>query len=284
VVVMTGSPNASAYPEPSAEVWAKRVKEEISTAQQRTEKFQELSTQTKTKAQKDKEAKRKKKAAEDAKFKARQQALRDEQEKEREQRLAARKAALATISVEHETWQKEQMAQEELVLRLSGVLPNGEVYPIANEVFTDLKFDETLQGMFDSSVEALYQQHSTEEANQADKLTVEKAYREAKAAALREGVLEKQRAEKKAATDLAYQIKKDMAIETKRQNQVEETHQKAKEAAGDKGRHANVHYGEWLKQDHIRTIAERSHERADPSKMHEGGKFSGIPTDFTPGV
>ena len=28
---------------------------------------------------------------------------------------------------------------------------------------------------------------------------------------------------------------------------------------------------------------ERSHERVDPSKMHEGGKFSGIPTDFTPG-
>ena len=42
-------------------------------------------------------------------------------------------------------------------------------------------------------------------------------------------------------------------------------------------------YNEWLAKDHIRTVAERSHERADPSKMHEGGKFSGIPTDFTPG-
>ena len=42
-------------------------------------------------------------------------------------------------------------------------------------------------------------------------------------------------------------------------------------------------YDAWLAKDHIRTAQERGHERADASKMHEGGKFSGIPTDFTPG-
>ena len=47
-------------------------------------------------------------------------------------------------------------------------------------------------------------------------------------------------------------------------------------------RKKNDEYQAWLETDHIRTVAERGHERADPSKMHEGGKFSGIPTDFTP--
>ena len=64
----------------------------------------------------------------------------------------------------------------------------------------------------------------------------------------------------------------------------EEARQQALRERGLKERKKNDEYDAWLAQDHIRTVAERSHERADPSKMHEGAKFSGIPTDFTPGI
>ena len=65
-----------------------------------------------------------------------------------------------------------------------------------------------------------------------------------------------------------------------------EKHEKELQAVKTQGleqRKKNDEYDKWLSTDHIRSVAEQAHERKDPSKMHEGGKFSGIPTDFTPG-
>ena len=74
-----------------------------------------------------------------------------------------------------------------------------------------------------------------------------------------------------------------MAISTKETKRQEEERQAAVRARGLEERKKNDEYDKWLSTDHIRTIAEQAHERKDPSKMHEGGRFSGKPTDFTPG-
>ena len=74
-----------------------------------------------------------------------------------------------------------------------------------------------------------------------------------------------------------------MEIETKKQRDEAEGREKDLRSRGLNERKKNDEYDAWLGKDHIRTVAERSHERTDPSKMHEGGKFSGVPTDFTPG-
>ena len=72
--------------------------------------------------------------------------------------------------------------------------------------------------------------------------------------------------------------------QTKLEREKEEARQaKVKEVSLEQ-RKKNDEYDKWLSTDHIRTIAEQAHERKDPSKMHEGAKFSGIPTDFTPGI
>ena len=90
-------------------------------------------------------------------------------------------------------------------------------------------------------------------------------------------------ADARGARDKAYEIKKQMGAQTVAQRQAEEGRQAELRKRGAEERKKNDAYDEWLAKDHIRTIAERSHERADPSKMHEGAKFDGIPTDFTPG-
>lgn len=79
-------------------------------------------------------------------------------------------------------------------------------------------------------------------------------------------------------------MKKEMAAQTKAERESEEVRQQKMKEVGLEQRKKNDEYDKWLSTDHIRTIAEQAHERKDPSKMHEGGKFSGIPTDFTPGV
>ena len=107
--------------------------------------------------------------------------------------------------------------------------------------------------------------------------------REAKAEELRQGVLRKQDATDKTDKEMAYRIKKQMDLDAKEQRQNVESKEAELRKRGAEERKKNDAYDEWLAKDHIRTIAERSHERADPSKMHEGAKFDGIPTDFTPG-
>ena len=65
--------------------------------------------------------------------------------------------------------------------------------------------------------------------------------------------------------------------------QGEEAKQQELRKKGADERKKNDEYDKWLSTDHIRSVAEQAHERKDPSKMHEGGRFSGKPTDFTPG-
>jgi len=62
VVVMSGSPNASAYPEPgSAKVFAARAQGEQSASKQRTAAFKELQEQKLAKSRKAAEARKQKK-------------------------------------------------------------------------------------------------------------------------------------------------------------------------------------------------------------------------------
>ena len=100
----------------------------------------------------------------------------------------------------------------------------------------------------------------------------------------RQELLRKTEEEERQARGEAHRIKKEMAAQTKLEREKEEARQaKVKEVSLEQ-RKKNDEYDKWLSTDHIRTIAEQAHERKDPSKMHEGAKFSGIPTDFTPGI
>jgi hypothetical protein len=107
--------------------------------------------------------------------------------------------------------------------------------------------------------------------------------RERKAIELRKKAAEKADADAAAERELAYRVKKEMSISTKETKRQEEERQAAARSRGLEERKKNDEYDKWLSTDHIRTIAEQAHERKDPSKMHEGGRFSGKPTDFTPG-
>jgi len=99
----------------------------------------------------------------------------------------------------------------------------------------------------------------------------------------RQELLRKTDEEERQARGEAHRIKKEMAAQTKLEREKEEARQaKVKEVSLEQ-RKKNDEYDKWLSTDHIRTIAEQAHERKDPSKMHEGGRFSGKPTDFTPG-
>ena len=89
--------------------------------------------------------------------------------------------------------------------------------------------------------------------------------------------------ESKAAREHAYRTKKEMEARAAKERQAEEAREADLRKKGAEERKKNDEYDAWLAKDHIRTAQERGHERADASKMHEGGKFSGIPTDFTPG-
>ena len=168
-------------------------------------------------------------------------------------------------------------------LKASNVLGEGETYPIPTDTFTSLDVDETLASAYQISVETLYKQRAVDEANEAARAAALKEGREAKANNLREQARQQRETEAKAAAARAYKIKKEMAVDTKAARTTEEERKKKMQARGMEERKKNDEYNEWLGKDHIRTVAERGHERADPSKMHEGGKFSGIPTDFTPG-
>ena len=78
-------------------------------------------------------------------------------------------------------------------------------------------------------------------------------------------------------------IKKEMEDDFKKKKVVEEEKQSELRQRGLEERKKNDEYSEWLAVDHVRTSLEQVNTRADPSKMHEGGKFRGSPTDFTPG-
>jgi len=203
--------------------------------------------------------------------------------KEAEESRQKRKEGIGLIQSEHQRWQEEQEAHELANLKASGVLEPGEAYPVPNSVFTEMDWDDTLESAYQRSVKELYAQRATDEANEAERLQKMKQEREDKARQLKDSVHSKLDADARGARDKSYEIKKQMGAQTVAQRQAEEGRQAELRKRGAEERKKNDAYDEWLAKDHIRTIAERSHERADPSKMHEGAKFDGIPTDFTPG-
>jgi len=284
VVVMTGSPVASAYPGPSAVVWANRAQKDIETNRQRTEEFKGLQQKQLEKAKKKADAKKAKRQEENAKFQARQQGMREKQNAERESRAARRAEMNSKISSSHDEWlarenererQKFEGGRQHLLDIKDGVHREDEI---------EEEYRMRTNQMENKSKAALAEQRRVDEAFEAERLAKMKADREAKANELREKIVLQKEAEARAERDLAARVKKEMQIDTKKQGTVAEQRETAQRARGLDERKKNDEYDAWLAQDHIRTVAERSHERADPSKMHEGGKFSGIPTDFTPGV
>ena len=177
VVVMTGSPNASAYPEPSAKVFAARAQKELDTNQQRADKFKELQAEKKAKAKKQAEAKKAKKAAEDAKFKARQDDMRSKQQLDRDDRAATRAESLAKIAAEHDGWVHREEAREQQRVEqgrqrtkdmLDGVHYEDEIEAAAAAITKKMK---------DDSKKALAEQRAQDEANEAERQAKMKADR-----------------------------------------------------------------------------------------------------------
>jgi len=284
VVVMTGSPNAGAYPAPSAEVWARRAQQEASKSAERTKGFEELRQQVEDKKAKAAEEKRQKKRMEDAKFKARQKALRDSQTAERTQRADQRANALAKISREHDGWVHKERERE----RQKVAQGNARTADMADGLHQEDEIEAAIlsreNDMKTAAWESLAEQRRMDEENAAMRAAKEKAEREAKATALREQVKRQKDEEERAARELAYKIKKEMELETRKQREVESNKTADQRARALAERKKNDEYDAWLAKDHIRTAAERAHERTDPSKMHQGGlPGHGKPTDFTPG-
>jgi len=282
---MSGSPLASDYPAPSAEKWAVRALNEAQQAKERTRQFGQLQSQVLTRAQKERQEKKAKKAEEERKFKARQQALRDQQSKERDQRQRNRSSALGKVQERHRQWQDEQTEYDIRRLAASGVQGKGFApFAIDPDSMVDLEYDDTLEAAYKESVSGLYQQRAVDEDNEAARQQRQKYEQEAKANALREAALRKKAEEEREARDLAYRIKKEMALSTRAEHEGENQRQSYMHDRGLAERKKNDEYDAWLAKDHIRTAAERAHERVDPSKMHEGGlPGHGKPTDFTPG-
>jgi len=284
VVVMSGSPLASDYPAPSADKWAARAREDAQKGDERNKQFGQLQSQVLTKAQKERQARKAKRAEEERKFKARQQALRDQQSNDREQRQRNRASALGKVSERHRQWQDEQSEYERRRLAAAGVQGKGAPFAIDPDSMVDLEYDDTLVAAYQESVAGLYQQRAVDEANEEQRQQRQKDMREGKANAQRETALRKKNQEEREARELAYRIKKEMALQTKSEHEVENQRQSYIHDRGLVERKKNDEYDAWLAKDHIRTAAERAHERVDPSKMHEGGlPGHGKPTDFTPG-
>ena len=240
--------------------------------------FKELQSTTLTRAQREAEKRKAKKAAEEAKFQKRQEAIRQQQNREREERRRAREEGAKIVEAQHEAWEAEQRMREE----------RHRLNVVAGEELTQSKIYEssigqTLDTSNDWQQKELYRQRAIDEANEAARQAELKAEREAKDTRAREDLLKRAEADARAKADRAARIKKEMEDDFKKKKVVEEEKQSELRQRGLEERKKNDEYSEWLAVDHVRTSLEQVNTRADPSKMHEGGKFRGSPTDFTPG-
>ena len=274
VVVMTGSPNSAVLSPLTVET--KRDKD-------REAAFKELQAEKVAKKKKAEEAKKAKKKIEDEKFKKRQDLMREQQKAERDERQKNRADALARIAQEHEGWVHREEAREQVRVEQGRQHTKDMLDGVHFEDDIEVAIQKSQDAMKDASWKAISAQQKLDEKNEADRQAKIKADREAKANEMREAVRTQAEAAAKIDKEMALRIKKGMALETAKQRQAEEAHQADLRKRGGEERKKNDEYDAWLAKDHIRTAQERGHERADPSKMHEGGKFSGIPTDFTPG-
>ena len=173
---MTGSPNAKAYPGPSAEVWARRAQEEMKQAKHTQKKNSELREQVLTKAQKEEKRRKEKKAAEDAKFKARQQAIVDKQRAERDNRQKARADALTKIQSEHEAWQQAEQEREKRLVAQGRARTADMVDGVHSEDEIEHMTMLAQKAMLDESKAALAEQRRQDEANEMARQQQLKAY------------------------------------------------------------------------------------------------------------
>lgn len=166
VVVMTGSPNAKAYPGPSAEVWARHAKEEIRQAKYTSKKHKELKSKVLSKVEKEEKRQKEKKAAEDAKFKARQQAIVEKQRQERDLRAKQRAEAIRKIESEHEAWKLSEEEREKRLVAQGRARTADMIDGVHGEDEIEHAIMVAQNAMLDESRAALAEQHRQDEFNE----------------------------------------------------------------------------------------------------------------------
>jgi len=115
---------------------------------------------------------------------------------------------------------------------------------------------------------------------EAEAAAVAKAEREAEAVERRKAIVQKQEAEKAAAIAQSSRIKKEMRSETSKtaQDEANRAQVRYEKAMTERAENVKRHMMDTRLRDDIAL----ANERPEGSKMSEGAKFSGIPTDFTP--
>lgn len=263
-------------------MWASRAQEEASQEKFRLKQHDVLTKSVMCKHEKARAHQQAKKAKADAEFKARQDALKKQKDKEREERRATRAAAISKIAQDHKEWESAEAEREKRRIDAA----RWRVAEVGGAVLKEDEIEAALtantEAMSKKAAKALAEQRALDEAFEKAEAERTKGEREAKAIALRAEVAKKEAAAAAAEKELAYRIKKDMAITTKRDHEMEMNRQVEAKKAGLKQRENNDKYDAWLAKDHIRSIEEQAHERRDPAKMHEGGlKGHGKPKKFT---
>ena len=275
---MTGSPSPSAYPSPSAEVWAKRAAKEQETNRLRTGRFEELRTQQLTKKQKDEEAKRKKKAADEAAFKKRQEDRKKAQDAERALRAKVRGESLTKIEREHQAYLEEEQKREKTRLEMArlrvaeqekSVLVEDEMEAIIDAGDVNLRAQIAQEAMDQRRLqEEIAARHAEEDKMERERKAMQK---EMEAREAREAAAKRER-------DEAYRIKKEMAQKVQLDNELAAAREAELKKKRNNLRKQNDDYNAWLaKGDLLRDEDELMHERREGSAMHKGARFSGIP-------
>ena len=278
VVVMTGSPKVSSYPGPSAQVWASRVVEERTKSAERTKAFGDLKSHVMTKQEVERQAKKEAKAIAEAKYKADAEKRKAKEDAERAQRASVRHKSLEEIKRQaykaaEEMHQMEQTKHDMARLRIKEQ-NSGMLYEDQIEAVLDAG-DVQLQA---NVAKAALEQRKRQEELDAKHEAEAKADREAKAQAKEAAETKRRQEEAKKQRDDDYRIKKEMALETKRQKERLEADDAKVKKIRQAQRKKNDEYDKWLgKGDILRDEMELMNERREGSSMSKGAKFSGIP-------
>jgi hypothetical protein len=278
VVSMSGSPKPSAYPGPSAEVWAKRAEKEMKQQTERGKQFEELRSQVLSKKQAADKAKKDKKTEDERKFRALQAERAKKQADERSLRASVRNTSLNTIRKEHEKALREERMREHSRIQLGKMRIAEQGQSVLNEDVIETILDAgDVQFAQEQAKQAVIQRRLQEEAD-AEHEAQAKAAREAKAkekeAKDRMAREERERQER----ENNYRIKKEMGERTRKQREADAAKEAAKKKLQAAERKKNDEYAAWLaKGDLLRDEMELMNERREGSAMHKGARFSGIP-------
>jgi len=278
VVVMTGSPNAAAYPGPSATVWANRAKSEQAAARQQKDGFEELREQVLTKKERENQEKREKKREAERKFRAAQKARADKQQTERAERARVRGSSLQEIESEHQKAMREERIREQSRLELAKMRIDSQAQGVLDEDQLEAVIDAGDVLLEKERAREADRQRRMQEDNDARHAAEEKAAREYRAQ-LKEAEAKAKRDEEEARERaLQYEVKKEMARETKKEREKQETKAAEMRRKRTEERKKADKYDAWLgKGDLLRDEQELMNERREGSAMHKGGRFSGVP-------